>query len=688
MVKDSGAPPPALKDLRARLDETDAEIVRLVAQRLQTVDLIIREKSGHASGIRDPERERQVLAKVEGHAQALGISGPLARKIFSEIVAHSVNRQAATLSGPGGRELRVAYQGSPLTYHHLAAQKYVAGLGTSGTFFGTPTIKEATDQLATGSVDLALLSIENTAAGSSNEVYDVLRTRDFTIVGEETYQVSLCLAGPAEIPLPAIQRVHSHPLALDQSSVFLAALPHAVPIPCVDTAEALKLVAAAQDPTWVAIGSPEGADAHGLAVLRRGIGNHDEILMRYVALARQPESFDARIPCKVSLILSTRHEQGALVGCLAVLADHRLSLTKVESRPHPNRPWEYMFFIDFEGNVADPRVAAALDELRARALFLKILGCYPVKARAAEVQASNVQPTVAAQPALTTTAAAPLATTPARANARAPRRSSSTKLADRTARAEDTLVRIGDLLIGGTGFAVMAGPALVDTKEQIEAAARFVKARGVHLLRGSVARPGTGGWAEQALDLLVAAGKATGLPVVTEVVTAEQVHAIAGRVDLLHVGAQNMQNAQLLQAVGKIDRPVLLERGVSSTIDEWLAAAEQILAAGNGQVILCERGIRTFETATHNTLDLSSVVVLKERTHLPIVVDPGHATGHHAYVAPLAWAARACGANGILVEIHAEPASDASPAGAHADEQGLSFAEFDLLMAGLARAPT
>jgi 3-deoxy-7-phosphoheptulonate synthase len=158
---------------------------------------------------------------------------------------------------------------------------------------------------------------------------------------------------------------------------------------------------------------------------------------------------------------------------------------------------------------------------------------------------------------------------------------------------------------------------------------------------------------------------------------------VAERADILQIGTRNMQNFDLLRAVGKVDRPVLLKRGLSSTIEEWLAAAEYILSQGNGQVILCERGIRTFESATRNTLDLSAVVVLRERTHLPVVVDPSHGTGRRAYVAPMAWAARAAGAHGVLVEVHPEPEKALSDG-----DQSLDFAEFAALMQGLASLGT
>jgi 3-deoxy-7-phosphoheptulonate synthase len=225
----------------------------------------------------------------------------------------------------------------------------------------------------------------------------------------------------------------------------------------------------------------------------------------------------------------------------------------------------------------------------------------------------------------------------------------------------------------------------VESSDQIYKTASYVREHGAHVLRGGVFKPRTSPYAFQGLgydglDLLAAAGRSVGLPVITEVMSPEQVRGVAEKADILQIGARNMQNFSLLKEVGKVDRPVLLKRGLSSTIEEWLAAAEYILAQGNGQVMLCERGIRTFESATRNTLDLSAVVVLRERTHLPVIVDPSHGTGKRAYVAPMAYAARACGAHGLLIEVHPEPDQALSDG-----DQSLTFNEFGALMNGLGR---
>jgi chorismate mutase/prephenate dehydratase len=673
-------PRPDIAHLRQTLDDVDSGIVRLIAKRSGVIADIARAKERDASAIQDLDRERQVLDGVQAVAADLGVSASLVRRIFHELISDSVAQQARRLDGDPGGRVRVAFQGAAHAYSDAAARKYLAGRGLDGDLSGFRTFRGAADALLAGDADLAVLPIENTTAGSINEVYALLREQELFIVGEETWKVDHCLAAVQDVPLSALSRILSHPQGLEQCAQFLQSLPQVVPTTYFDTAGAMQEVAAGGDPAVAAIGSAEAAAAHGLVVLRHNICDTEDNYTRFVVLSRTAAAADQRIPCKTSLILVTGHEEGALLRCLQVLSGSGHSMTKLESRPRPGRPWEYLFFLDFEGNAADPRTAAALDELRSAARYIKVLGSYPAKALRPRAQPGGLPgPRVgeSAADALEAVAAQPLAA----------RRSRHYKLVDRAARKADTVVRVGDLLVGGDGFVVMAGPCSVESGEQIGSCARFVREHGAHVLRGGVFKPRTSPYAFQGLgwdglDLLVAAGREAGLPVVTEVMAVDQVTRMAKAADILQVGARNMQNFDLLRELGKVDRPVLLKRGLSSTIEEWLAAAEYVVAQGNQQVILCERGIRTFESATRNTLDLSAVVVIRERSHLPVIVDPSHGTGLRRYVAPMAWAARAAGAHGLLIEVHPAPEEALSDA-----EQSLSFSEFGTLMRRLATVP-
>lgn len=234
------------------------------------------------------------------------------------------------------------------------------------------------------------------------------------------------------------------------------------------------------------------------------------------------------------------------------------------------------------------------------------------------------------------------------------------KLVSREFRSTDTVIEVGGTKVGGGHVALIAGPCSVESREQLLSSARFVKESGASMLRGGAYKPRTSPYAFQglgveALKILAEAREETGLPVVTELMDPRHLEAVAEYADIIQIGARNMQNFYLLSAVGEVDRPVLLKRGLSATIDELLMAAEYIVKEGNTNVILCERGIRTFETATRNTLDLSAVPIIKQRSHLPVIVDPSHATGKVDLVEPLSLAALAAGADGLLIESHPAP---------------------------------
>ncbi len=234
------------------------------------------------------------------------------------------------------------------------------------------------------------------------------------------------------------------------------------------------------------------------------------------------------------------------------------------------------------------------------------------------------------------------------------------KLASREVNPYDTVVQVGDLKIGGGQLVVMGGPCSVDTEEYVMASARGVKAAGAHVFRGGAFKPRTSphnfeGHGVKGLALLALAKAETGLPIITEVVDPRDVEVVSETADILQIGSRNGQNFPLLKEVGRTDKPVLLKRGMWATVEEWLLAAEHVLAQGNRKVILCERGIRTFETATRFTFDINAIPLVKRLSHLPVIADPSHSTGKWYLVEPVAMAAVAAGADGLLIEVHASP---------------------------------
>jgi 3-deoxy-7-phosphoheptulonate synthase len=254
------------------------------------------------------------------------------------------------------------------------------------------------------------------------------------------------------------------------------------------------------------------------------------------------------------------------------------------------------------------------------------------------------------------------------------------KLASRTFKSKDSIYDIGGIKIGGENFLTIAGPCAVESKEQVLETALFLKEKGVKFLRGGAYKPRTSpysfqGLKEEGLKILKEVSEETGLKIVTEVMDTREVELVSRYADVLQIGTRNMQNFALLKEVGKLHKPVLLKRGLSATYKEFLMSAEYIISEGNNQVILCERGIRTFTDETRNTLDISAIPVIKRYSHLPIIIDPSHASGDWRYVAPLSKAAVAAGADGLIIEVHPDPKNALSDG-----KQSLNFEQFSELM--------
>ncbi len=659
-----------LDDLRRQIDGIDTRILDALAERHQLARQVIQAKTEEGAPLRDAPREERLLARLIARGRDLGLDAHFVTRIFQEIIDDSVRSQQLLLMPEyARRELKtVAFQGIEGAYSELAGRKFFAATADHTSFAGHASFERVVEAVEDGEAEYGVLPVENTTAGSINDVYDLLSCAQVSIVGEEVLRVEHCLAAVADVPLTSLRRVLSHPQALAQCMKFLGKLPNCEPQPYTDTAMAMRLVKEQGDPAWAAIASEEAARRYGLTVLQRNIEDQPHNFTRFVVIARQAVTVDPRIPCKTSIVMATSHEEGSLLRALNTLHDYRINLTKLESRPIPGVPFQYLFYIDFEGNLAEGQVQEALGRLRSATTSLKVLGSYPSQRRTKTVPQVQV---LAAEPA-------PQPEPPSAPSAPAP--AVSYRLASRAHKPGDTVIDVRGVKVGGERFVVIAGPCAVESREQIFQCARAVKESGGAMLRGGCFKPRTSPYSFQglgfeALDLLAAAGREYDLPIVTEVLSPTDVEAVARVSDVLQVGARNMQNFSLLAEVGRMNRPVLLKRGMMSTMEEFLNAAEYILDRGNHQVILCERGIRTFETATRNTLDLGSIPLIQRLTHLPIVVDPSHAAGKRDLVIPLALASHAVGPHGLIVEIHPDPARALSDG-----PQALRFADFADLM--------
>ena len=666
--------PPDIGGLRQGVDRIDNEILELLAARRQLAREIAAEKRRVKKPFLDEERERALISNRLELAEQHRLDPGLVFRVWEQILDDSLRVQHETLQVELGGHLRpvmAAVQGIEGSYSRMAAEEYLGGETEDVSFLGCTRFGDATAAVVDGRADVAVLPIENTTSGGIAEVYDLLLHSGLAVVGEIKLLVRHCLLGTPGATVSGLRKVYGHPQAVAQCTDFLVGLPEVEVVYFDDTALSGRRIAGMGDPTVGAIASEEAAHLFGLRVLQHAIGNREKNYTRFVVVAKEPIHVDSSTPAKTSLVLSVGNEPGALMDVLAEFSDHDIPLVKLESRPTVDNPWEEMFYVDFDGNVADPRVAEALDGVRRRARFVRVLGTYPSRdLRPRRLSRKRNRREVA----VTTEAISPAM------EVSSPRH----RLAGRGHKGEDTVVDVKGVPFGGDELVIIAGPCAVESLEQVMACAEAVRRAGGSVLRGGCFKPRTSpysfqGLGYEGLEMLAEAGRAHGLPIITEVHSPEHVGRIAQVADVLQVGARNMQNFALLAEVGRTARPVMLKRGMSASIDELLHAAEYILSGGNQQVLLCERGIRTFETSSRNTLDITAVPVLRRRTHLPVIVDPSHAAGSRDLVAPLARAAAAVGAHGIMIEIHPQPEKALSDG-----PQALRLDEFAALMGSLA----
>ena len=535
--------------------------------------------------------------------------------------------------------MRVAIQGTHGAFSEAAARRRWPTLEV----VPCREVKDVVAAVREGRADAGCLPIENSLVGSVTATYDSLHesfgSGDLKLTHETLYPVHHCIMAPKGATIAGIKRVLSHPVALGQCRKWLAEhMPTVELVSAWDTAGSAEIVAEQGDRTWAAIAAEPAAAAHGLELLGRRIEDDPSNQTRFLIFQKSdgPLAAATEGPYKTSRIVSLDHRPGMRAHTLLAFSARGVNLTALQSRPEPSAPWTYRFDVDVEGAAHEPRVAEAIEEVEALAAKLTILGSY-------EAWTEGVPSFQVTHP------------TPAH-HVRKP----EIPLVDRRRRPEGTIVHVRQVAFGGPAPVLIAGPCSVESRQMILETADAVAAAGGDMIRGGAFKPRTSPYDFQGLGVkglryLAEARERTGLPVVTEVLSWEEVPLVARFADMLQIGARNMQNFSLLRAAARSGVPVLLKRGAGATIEEWLMAAEYVLAEGNPNVVLCERGIRTFERATRHTLDLNAVALVQERSHLPVVVDPSHAAGVASLVTTLSLASIAAGAAGLIVEVHPDP---------------------------------
>ncbi|MEC8935004.1 MAG: prephenate dehydratase [Planctomycetota bacterium] len=673
-----------LDQCRKDINSLDKSLLELLAKRRTISRKVIEDKLERGLDLRDPAREGEVLETLIKAGRKLGLDAHFVTRVFHEIIEDSVRSQESflqnNLNPSTEKMLCIAYQGVEGAYSFLAGEKFFRGQLDNCSFEGYKSFADVVAAVENGQADYAMLPIENTTAGSINAVYDLLLATKLNIVGEEVFPVQHCLLGIEKAPLSTIRRIYSHYQALAQCSDFLSRLKNCDQETYMDTAEAAKKISAEADPSQAAIASEEAGRIYGLKVLKQNLANQRENFTRFVVVAPRPGQVDSRVPCKTSLVLSTGHHEGALLKALAILDEHKINLTKLESRPMQGSPFTYIFYLDFEGNASDPKIQEALVRLSGATNYLRILGTYPRERH------DKTRPSTRSRVPEKTDVEEEAAATPAPGEAAAPAAGGNGEgrnLTDLAIKPEGTILRLGETELGGSEYVVFAGPDCISSMDQIGAHARQVSECGAMVLHGSCLEASDSPFKTRRinfdlLDVLTTAGKEFGLPVMTEVESVLDVAQAAQLADLLKIGPRNMQNFSLLEEAGKTGRPIVLCRGLSATNDEFLEAAECVLVQGNQQVILCERGTRIDERNPRNTLDLGTVASIRQMTHLPVLIDPSRAIGNSGLVLPLASASRAFGAHGLVVDVRQN--GNENP---ETDSLTLGFDEFSKLMSDL-----
>jgi chorismate mutase/prephenate dehydratase len=372
-----------LDDLRREIDAVDAQILDALARRRELAGPVIEAKDEMGAPLRDALREERLLAQLIARGRAKGLDAHFVTRVFHEIIDDSIQSQQLHLIPEYNRPdvKTVAFQGIEGAYSELAGRQFFGASVEQSVFVGYASFDLVVEAVENGTADFGLLPVENTTAGSINDVYDLLSRAQTAIVGEEVLRVEHCLLGVADVPLTSLRRVLSHPQALAQCMTFLSKLQDCESQPYTDTAMAVRLVKEHNDPAWAAIASEEAGRRYGLTVLRRNVEDQPHNYTRFVVIARNPVRVDTRIPCKTSIVMATSHEEGALLHALSILHEFKINLSKLESRPIPGMPFQYLFYLDFEGNTASPTVQEALSRLRSATTLLKVLGSYPRQRR-------------------------------------------------------------------------------------------------------------------------------------------------------------------------------------------------------------------------------------------------------------------------------------------------------------------
>ncbi|WOT04318.1 prephenate dehydratase [Shewanella youngdeokensis] len=638
--------PQPLNHTREQITNLDNDLLALLARRRELSLDVARSKEVDIRPIRDTIREKELLARLVKQGREQGLDAHYVISLYQSIIEDSVLNQQAYLQGRANPQTQqqqycVAYLGARGSYSYLAASRYCNRRQVEMQDLGCQSFDEIIQAVESGHADYGFLPIENTSSGSINEVYDVLQHTSLAIVGETTIEVGHCLLAKAGSNMSDIKTVYAHPQPISQCSRYISQHGNFKLEYCASSAEAMEIVNNSNSNDVAAIGSSEGGALYQLEAIETGLANQKINQSRFIVVARKAVDVPEQLPAKCTLIMATGQKPGALVEALLVLKARNLNMSKLESRPIPGTPWEEMFYLDIDANLSSEPMQAALKELERTTRFIKVLGCYPCET-VNPTQLTNSQLMIEPNTSKSTLL-------PSTTNNQHKRYSKAYK---RTA----TEIICGQLSIGNGSLGAIALLQLPFEITQFEQYAKTLKETGFQ----AVVIQGL----SQQSDLLTSLGKFKktleqfGLVCIL-LVEHETDLAIAAQLgDAIMLSGTQMYNQSILNQLGTLLLPIILERNTMASIDDILNAAEVILGQGNQQLALCESGVSTLNNSGKPSLDLAALVELKTASHLPVIVNPCYAVDA-PQLPDFTKAIKQLGGDGVMVNLnHIEQVGD------------------------------
>jgi chorismate mutase / prephenate dehydratase len=639
--------PPTLDSTREQITALDNELLTLLAKRRNLSLDVARSKEVDIRPIRDTQREKELLARLVQKGREQGLDAHFVVSLYQSIIEDSVLNQQAFLHSRANpdtqkQQYAVAYLGAKGSYSYLAASRYCQRRQVDMLDLGCQSFDDIIQAVESGHADYGFLPIENTSSGSINEVYDVLQHTSLSIVGETTIEVGHCLLAKADVSLNEIKTVYAHPQPISQCSKYLSQHPEFKLEYCASSAEAMTKVINAKDNSVAAIGSAEGGALYQLHPLVNGLANQKINQSRFIIVARKAVDVPSQLPAKTTLIMATGQQPGALVEALLALRKHNLNMSKLESRPIPGTPWEEMFYLDVDANIANPQMQDALLELSRLTRFIKVLGCYPCET-VKPTQLSQEQLILAPDSSRLPMQSEPVLTPKAQPHSR-------------SHKPQDSLVNCKGVNIGTKPLISFAKMNLLlgsELRQANESVTSFEYKDFEHKIK---AIKETGFQAvilsprveQSELTYYCQTLSQAGLISILTIEDGDDIDVLSRASDMLLLSGSQMYNQSLLVKLGTLTSPVIIERHPLGSINDWLHAADRVLAAGNKQLILCDSGISNPAQPERLSLDLAALVEVKSRCHLPVIINPGQCV-EIGMLASQAQAVKQLQGNGIVL---------------------------------------